>query len=231
MQALRLQGSNNMRQMILGFTNYAVDNKDTLPKSNQHPWGFGPWYFAVNHSGDLVDLISVVKAYGMQSATAHPVTGTPMITDPVNNAAANSGFLATSWMYFPGYLSPNWAATTLPTQGPRRASAGPRYEMMQDMLIHVAGNAPPFKWQAIQVRSAAVRWIEGGVNNPSHVFFGTADKNALASPDTAEAIGAYCGYYDGSVSLTRTKDFKWALWNSAAGGLYFGHRQFDPLNP
>lgn len=227
MQAIRLQGSNNMRQMILGFVTYAYDNKDTLPKSNQHPWGFGPWYFYVNHGGDKVDLVSIAREYGFADATAHPVISTPRITDPVNNNSG--GFLATSWQYFPGYLSPAQPVTSLVAQGPRRASAGSRYQMMQDMLIHARGHPAPLRWQAIQVENVAVRNIEGGVNNPSHAFFGTRDTNLypdVPASNAANVLGAYCGYYDGAVVFTKTGDFKWALWNSWGGGLYFGHNQF-----
>jgi len=229
MQAVRLQGSNNMRQMILGFITYAYDNKDTLPKSNQHVWGFGPWYFYVNNSGDRVDLVSIARAYGFADATAHPVISTPKITDPANNGSA--GFLATSWHYLPGYYAPGQYATTIVASGPLRASAGSRYQMMQDMLIHARGHGAPLRWQAIQVEAAAVRRIEGGPSNPSHAFFGTIDNNLYPDQPASNArqvLGAYCGYYDGAVVFAKTSEFSWALWNPWGGGLYFGHKQFTP---
>lgn len=228
-QVLRLKGANNMRQMELGFLTYAVDSRDTLPRSNNHPWGFGPWYFQVNHGGDKVNLLDIAKSYGFDSATAHPVVGTPALSDAAN--IQTSQFLGASWEYLPGYLVPSMAATTKVAQGPLRASSNSRYQMMQDFLVHARGHPAPLRWQAVQVSNVAVRRIEGGAGNPSFAFFGTNDNNLYPGTPAENArnvIGAYCGYYDGSVSFSQTKDFKWALWNTWGSGLYFAHRQYEP---
>jgi prepilin-type N-terminal cleavage/methylation domain-containing protein len=214
--ARRTSGQNNMAQMMRGLILYADDNEGVLPRSNQHPWGFGPWYWRMDHL-DVFDIRAIAIEYGWVQSTAHPVISAPPITDPPNTKA---NFTAGPWHYMPGYLSPSFAATTGVAAGPERMSrAESSSQMMQDMLIHALGHLPPLRYQGIQMVNTGTRWVEGGPTNPSHVFFGAA------GADKRDVLGAYCGYYDGSVRLYRIADFDWALWNGWGGGLYFGHRQ------
>ena len=109
--------------------------------------------------------------------------------------------------------------------------ASPPGTAMQDFLVHARGHPAPLRWQAVQVSNVAVRRIEGGAGNPSLAFFGTNDSNLypdVPAENARNVLGAYCGYYDGSVSFSQTKDFKWALWNNWGSGLYFAHRQYEP---
>jgi hypothetical protein len=218
LRALRVSGASNLGQMVMGFTIIANDRDGTLPRSNRHPWGFGPWYFRMDHPGlDVFDNRVLLEDYGFVNATAHPVIGTPPITDPPNDKEwATAG----PWHYLPGYLSPNFAATTGRAQGPLRLYRGSsEHEMMQDMMIHALGHPPPLRYQAIQVKRTGVRHIEGGSTNPSHAFFGTP------GVDIDDVLGAYCGFYDGSVRFYSAIEFEWAEWNGWGGGLFFGHRQ------
>ncbi len=217
--AKRISGANNMSQMVRGFVLYADDCNGILPRSNQHPWGFGPWYWMMDHSGEVFDNRVIAEEYDFVQVTAHPVLATPPITNPPNTRV---DFLAASWHYLPGYVSPAFVATTEPASGPVRLSrASGQSQMMQDMLIHALGHAPPWRYQGVQMRRIGDRHVEGGPTNPSHVFYGAPS----ASPD--DVIGAYCGYYDGAVVLEKMADFKWALWNGWGGGLYFGHMQAE----
>lgn len=89
-------------------------------------------------------------------------------------------------------------------------------------MVHAWGHAPPLRYQGIEMRGSGMRWNEGGPTNPSHCFYGTP------SADMQDVLGAYCGFYDGAVSLVNVQNLKWALWNGWGGGLYFAHVQPDP---
>ena len=107
---------------------------------------------------------ALLDEYGFVNATAHPVIGTPPITDPPNDKEwATAG----PWHYLPGYLSPSFVSTTGRAQGPLRLYRGSsEHEMMQDMMIHALGHAPPLRYQAIQVKRIGVRHVEGGPRTP-----------------------------------------------------------------
>jgi hypothetical protein len=203
--------------MVLGFTMYAGDNDDFLPRSNRHPWGFGPWYFRMQDGIENFDNRQVAIDYGFILSTGHPVIDAPPITDPPNTKVS---YTAGPWHYLPGYLSPSQAATTAVAAGPVKLNAGSSTaQMMQDMMIWALVHLPPWRYQGIQLRHIGDRHEEGGPTNPSHVFYGANTDNPL------DLLGAYCGWYDGSVRLRMTEKFQWALWNTTGGGLYFAHAQ------
>ena len=110
LKAKRQLGATNMGQMVLGFTMYAGDNDDFLPRSNRHPWGFGPWYFRMQDGIENFDNRQVAIDYGFILSTGHPVIDAPPITDPPNTKVS---YTAGPWHYLPGYLSPSQAATML----------------------------------------------------------------------------------------------------------------------
>jgi len=224
-KARRIAGVANLRTMIQGFTMYANDNEDQLPRQHNHPWGYLPAYWMMDHL-DVYDNRPHARAYGFMPATAHPVTGAPMVEDPPNT---NAAFISSSWFYFPGYLSPPYPAETTLASAPLKLTEGGQYQMMQDHLI---AYGPPTDWESnasvhapfggVQAQEVVSRWCEGchalahasGCTNPSYIYHYTRNP-----------LGTYCGYFNGSVDWADLDDLSWAKWHGA--GLWFAHHQPD----
>ena len=195
LQALRLKQSNNMRQLQMGFLQYAEDNKATLP-SRTLPWYdafFGANRFYVSSGMHAIDLRKVVIQYGTMAATANPVLGTPALDNP-GNSDPNS--LCWNFSWFPGNGLLN--AANSPT---KIAAATPEMAMMMDGL-----QADPTVTTYYATNCPRVLPVQVYSNNVSAQF--------CLTTSAAEIAGAYAGRYDGSVRWYQYREIQWKTYSN-----------------
>jgi prepilin-type N-terminal cleavage/methylation domain-containing protein len=203
LQARRLQGSVHLRGMVQGFLNYTVDNKGTLPRGVYYLGGERPTYVYLNQYALVVDLRKAMADYNTTMLTAHPVVGSPAAGAPDNNDPQWQAFYW--WFYFPGYAATSYPAT-LAAQSPLRVDqAKSNHVMMQDAIFGDAADPTLTNVYAVQIREVVL------ATPPGWIFW--SDK----------PLGAYCGYYDGSVSLRPYAEFRHVTFG--AGAYTFAHCQ------
>ena len=207
LQATRLAGSSNLRQMTMGFTSYADTNDDLLPRSVNYTSGWQPGYFMMTYTSPKFDHRPMMREYGIMPATAHPVMNSPIIDDPPNT---NTLIAGGPWFYFPGYLMTSYAVQTKRGASPERLSrALPTHVMMQDWLAKIADG----RWESVQTRGGDAVHTQPNPTLPSFTRF-----RGYSQP-----LGAYCGYYDGSVRLVPFAEFTFEPYHASA--IAFGHAQ------
>jgi len=200
LQATRVAGSSNLRQMTMGFTNYADTNDDLLPRSVNYTSGWQPGYFMISGTSPTFDYRPLMREYGIMPATAHPVMNSPIIDNPPNT---NTEFAGGPWFYFPGYHMTSYSAQTRRAASPERLTrASPAHVMMQDWLAWINDG----RWEGVQMKGG-----DGGrFEHPS----GTAP-SFTRFRSYKHPLGAYCGYYDGSVRLVPFAEFTFERYHTA----------------
>ena len=122
----------NYRQMVQGYTLYAMNYDGTLPQGqvNDKPWGWDPRFAYVHNAANQhtrnMDIFTAAIEYGFVEATAVPTVGAPAWSaHPVGQQLADwtpgdpkpTGTIPTRIAYFPGYWQ--WNACHIPQfQGP-----------------------------------------------------------------------------------------------------------------
>ncbi|MBN4074102.1 type II secretion system protein [bacterium AH-315-E10] len=179
-QARRLAGGNNQRQMGMGFMMFADDNNSQLPvglKALQFS-GVPHNYYRDSATDPIptrsndVDLYTPAVEYGFL-----PATNSPMVNSG-EWAAPNTFYMASPHWYFPGYQpAPGYTGPSSPVMVSRATGL---HLMISDLILSSSGVV-----YAVQVDSGILGYAYGG--NPNYNAFETI---------MPKLAGAYGTYYD-----------------------------------
>jgi prepilin-type N-terminal cleavage/methylation domain-containing protein len=209
-QGQRIQGASNLRQMTMGFLNYAQDNKETLPASIVDTGGLPPYY--VYHLSKGLDLRPVFRGYNLYPASAHPVLGKGPIESSNKYCPSFStlNVIYVPWYYLPGYRMTLYPQTLQAAAPTRVHLAKSNHIMWSDLAGYDAlGLSGPATYQMSQ----ASEMTAYNGNGPDGVFAVWTDK----------PLGSYVAAYDGSVTFRPSSTLRWATY--AAAGYQVGHAQ------
>lgn len=205
----RLHGSVNLRSITTADFCYAEDWKGSALPGLSGTTGDSPGSFYYPYYA--FDMRPMLRGYGAMPATSHPLLGTKPFDDLGNT---NATYLPMPWFYWPGYRMTS-AVGTLRAGGPVKIDrARPRQVLMQEWMYNF-GDALAIGYEVAQVRGAA------RYNNCASIGM-----SSYASFLTFQPLGAYCGYYDGSVSLRLFEEFQWIAYGPWGPTSYLiGHVQ------
>jgi prepilin-type N-terminal cleavage/methylation domain-containing protein len=207
--ARRLQGSVHLRQIVTADLCYAQDWKDSLFPSYTGSTGDAPDVFY--YPGYSYDMRPMLRAYGAMPVTFHPLLETKIFDDPGNTYAS---YLPMPWFYWAGYRM-TAAPGTLQATAPVRVDRAQLGQVVMQEWMYNYGAASPVGYEVAQARGPA-----------QYANFASIGMASYASFYTTQPLGAYCGYYDGGVSLRLFEEFQWVAYGPWGPASYLiGHVQ------
>lgn len=180
----RLVGASNLRQLVLGFTAYGTDSNGRLPRGVVNADGTDPC--TIYNPSLQVNVLAAVRDYRLIPVTGHPVVGVPPIDTPGRDPNP-SVQVWWPWYYLPGYSMTNRPQTAAQVGAPTNLGLA---KSNQVMIEEYMARDPFGTYTVVQTRR---NYAPTG--------------NCFFVNDTP--LGAYCGYFDGSVSLRLFEEFRW----------------------
>ena len=205
----RLQGSINLRQMITSNLCYAQDWKVLFPSFTGSGGDAPATFYYTTYSFNMRPWM---KEYGAIRASFHPVVGTKPFDDPGN---FHPTFGSMPWFYWPGYRMSSYPGTSAASTPVRVEQAKPWQVLMQEWL-YFHGTAFNNYYEVAQIKGEGIH-VNGypGYENQ----YVTLGMTSYGNYYTHYPLGAYCGRYDGGVTLRQVADFSWTSYGSFANQL------------
>lgn len=217
-QALRIKDCANIRSQVQGFTAYAIDRRNELPKVVISVGSDPVWMVLPGNW----DFRSIYNDYGTMAATANPVLGTPALNDPDNSRPD----LALPWYYLVSdrpigtsiYNCIISGFETAESVAPTRLDKGTSESVM---VMDQLGGAQllPGMFSATLTRNTSL------TSTPISYVPNNSSYASIKAP-LNDVLGAYVGCFDGAVTLRKTEDARWASYFGSNTSQYiFAHYQ------
>jgi prepilin-type N-terminal cleavage/methylation domain-containing protein len=215
-QAMRTKNAAQIKQFVLGFSSYAVDNKQTIPQSVHIPtWGETPIYAYMTNTygpGTGCDLMPAIDFYHLRPLTPHVFSRYPGVGAPGNEYPPIAPKYYTTlsfYFYFPGYSLGQMPAVGAAMASPTHVdTARAEHVMFQDFIGYfptLMGAAKPYSTEM-----------------PSSMS--VEPDPAIGMYREAAPASVYAGCFDGSVRLRAGSTVQFVQY--AVGFQYYiGHTQ------